>query len=222
MKNIKKKITKSYHNVQLKELKEEIGITSEPVYVSKRTKLFIPSIASLASALVLVVVALVLFLTKSPISDDPLLTGPTNDSLSISYLQENTNIYLEEPIQTIYNASSNTIVKIYYGINSNEAGYCHYFLIEYQSENEFSYQADVYAYPSINEGQEGADASFESIVEDNIINYNNSVIIDDLDIRDYQTTMPNIFVSIKIEDGSYFVFIDLEKHYYNLIHKLFE
>lgn len=221
---MKKTIKKHYHKKELNKLKDILEFSDESsVFMNKKTPLFIPSIISFVSAFVLVVVSLVISFTKNlmPESDFPIKT--TNNSLAISHLEENTNIYLKDPIQTIYDTSSNTIVKVYYGISSSDYGYNHYFLIEYQSENNFNYQASVYAHPSFNiDGKvEDTDFNFENINEENVIEHNNLVINEDLTIRDYQTTAPNVFIKIKIEDGLYIIFIDLQKHFYDLIYLSF-
>lgn len=215
MKNIKNKIINSYNVNQLDELKAKIGIVNQEVYVSQRSRLFVPSLVSLFSSIILVVIATVLFLNPKPSDPSGSNGGPdTTDStktIAIENLKQNTNKYIDVPIKTLFDTTNGTIISIYYGITEKENNtYKNYLLILYETNGAISFDTkiiDLY-------GDKSEDV--ESI-EDQFI-FDQSSIVNGIKTENLEVVTTDLLIEFIIEENEYSINISLEE-YYNFLTK---
>lgn len=204
MKNIKKKIINDYHNIQLNELKDQVGIEKESIYVKTRSKLFIPSVISLASSFALVIVAFVLFINASSNkgqnpSADP--TVITNDAIRL--LELNTLDYIKTPIKTVFDIENNLFISIYYGIIDNELNQLnHYIVILYESETSVYLETVV------------TPLSQDAGIGENLDNiFNSSLQLTGDGVLSFDSLIVDIKIQFVVEANSYVFELDLNEYY---------
>lgn len=222
MRNIKKKIIEDYHNIQLKELKDKIGIERKIIFPRKKPTFFIPSIVSFASSFVLVVVAFTLFFNINTISNngnsnldnDPI--GPDYnqvENVAIKNLKENTKHYINSPVKTIFDNDNKLVITVYYGIKENESlELNHYIVFLYELENDIILETKTVRLNIFNSDY---DFNMEDIESDLI--FDGSVPLTDNQIQDMEIKVDEIEINFKVDDNDYIINLDLEEYYNFLI-----
>lgn len=141
MKKIKRIIVDAYHDQQLNEIKEKMDLTVGNSVFPTKKRLVITSFASLATAFVVLIIAVVISFKpkneeKTDGNDDYKPTFNINE-----YMEKNTANYIKTPIESVIDGDGKLEIAIYYGITHDDN---HLIFIFYQSEESIEIDTIIY------------------------------------------------------------------------------